>query len=113
MVQPDTVGRWKGEALPEVLACLSRPKGGVSGRPRLAAKTRRPISDMATLNPLWGAPRMHGELKTPVIDSSERTVSRIMRTVPLDGHCRLGDISQQWRRSDYRFMTRTCELTSG
>jgi putative transposase len=33
---------------------------------------------MATVNPLWGAPRIHGELLKLGIDVAERTVSRLM-----------------------------------
>ena len=33
---------------------------------------------MATANPLWGAPRIHGELLKLGIDVAERTVSRLM-----------------------------------
>ena len=33
---------------------------------------------MATANPLWGAPRIHGELRTLGVDVSERTVSRLL-----------------------------------
>ncbi len=33
---------------------------------------------MATVNPLWGAPRIHGELLKLGIEVSERTVSRYM-----------------------------------
>src|SRR6516165_4947320 len=36
---------------------------------------------MATANPLWRAPRIHGELKMLGIAISERTVSRIIRTL--------------------------------
>jgi putative transposase len=45
---------------------------------------------MATANPLWGAPRIHGELLKLGIDVAERTVSRLLpkrRTPP----------SQTWR----------------
>lgn len=33
---------------------------------------------MAAANPLWGAPRIHGELLKLGIDISERTVSRLL-----------------------------------
>jgi len=35
---------------------------------------------MATANPLWGAPRVHGELRTLGVHVSERTVSRLLET---------------------------------
>src|SRR2546426_11398861 len=34
---------------------------------------------MAAANPLWGAPRIHGELQKLGIEVSERTVSRLLR----------------------------------
>jgi putative transposase len=34
---------------------------------------------MTTANPLWGAPRIHGELAKLGITVSERTVSRLLR----------------------------------
>jgi hypothetical protein len=37
---------------------------------------------MVIANPLWRAPRIHGELKMLGITISERTVSRILRSVP-------------------------------
>jgi hypothetical protein len=36
---------------------------------------------MVAANPLWRAPRIHGELKMLGIEISERTVSRILRTL--------------------------------
>jgi len=36
------------------------------------------VREMATANPLWGAPRIHGELRTLGVDVSERTVSRLL-----------------------------------
>jgi putative transposase len=37
---------------------------------------------MATANPLWGASRIHGELRTLGVDVSERTVSRLLGRYP-------------------------------
>jgi hypothetical protein len=37
---------------------------------------------MVAANPLWRAPRIHGELKMLGIEISERTVSRILRRRP-------------------------------
>jgi hypothetical protein len=39
---------------------------------------------LVSANPLWRAPRIHGELKLLGITVSERTVSRILRSIP--GH---------------------------
>jgi transposase InsO family protein len=62
-------------------ARLSQPKRGRQGRPAIAAEIRQLILRMATSNPLWRAPRIHGELKMLGIAISERTVSRIPRTI--------------------------------
>jgi transposase InsO family protein len=43
---------------------------------------RRLIARMVASNPLWRAPRIHGELKMLGIEISERTVSRILRKLP-------------------------------
>jgi hypothetical protein len=36
------------------------------------------VRKMAAANPLWGAPRIHGELVKLGIDIAERTVSRLL-----------------------------------
>ncbi len=53
----------------------SRPK---SGRPRIARELRDLIREMSAANPLWGAPKIHGELLKLGIQVSEATVSRYM-----------------------------------
>jgi putative transposase len=39
------------------------------------------IRTLAQANPLWRAPRIHGELRKLGIEVSERTVSRVLRTI--------------------------------
>ena len=78
-VQADTVVRWQGERFRRFWARLSKPHRRRRGRPGTAAELRRLIERMAAANPLWRAPRIHGELKMPGIAISERTVSRILR----------------------------------
>ena len=48
------------------------------GRPRIGSEIRQLIERMASENPLWGAPRIHGELVKLGFDVSERTVSRYL-----------------------------------
>ncbi len=48
------------------------------GRPRIDAEIRELIRRMCLANPLWGAPRMHGELLTLGKEISEATVSKCM-----------------------------------
>ena len=49
-----------------------------AGRPPLDPAVARLLTDMASANPLWGAPRIHGELRKLGIEISERTVSRLL-----------------------------------
>jgi transposase InsO family protein len=52
------------------------------GRLATAVEIRRLIEGMVESNPLWRAPRLHGELEMLGIEISERTVSRILRKLP-------------------------------
>src|SRR5712691_5332341 len=80
-VQSDTVVRWQRERFRKFWARLSRVNRRLRGRPATAVKIRRLIERMVAANPLWRAPRIHGELKMLGIEISERTVSRILRTL--------------------------------
>jgi hypothetical protein len=51
---------------------------GRRGRPRVAAETRQLIRRMSRENPLWGAPRIHGELLKLGIDIGETSVSKYL-----------------------------------
>src|ERR1035437_10172108 len=73
LVQPATVIRWHREGFRRYWRRRSHRR---PGRPPLAAAVRALIRKMARPNPLWGAPRIHGELLTLGLDVSERTVSR-------------------------------------
>jgi putative transposase len=77
LVQPDTVVRWHRDWLRRRWA--RRSKARPKGRPPVGARIRVLVREMATANPLWGAPRIHGELRTLGIDVSERTVSRLLQ----------------------------------
>jgi putative transposase len=48
------------------------------GRPNVPADVRQLIRTMAKANPLWGAPRIHGELLKLGIDISQATVAKYM-----------------------------------
>src|SRR5690349_2386605 len=78
-VQADTVVGWHRERFRKFWARLSKPQRRRPGRPGTAAELRRLIERMAAANPLWRAPRIHGELKMLGIAISERTVSRLLR----------------------------------
>jgi hypothetical protein len=50
----------------------------------MAVEIRRLIDGMAAANPLWRAPRIHGEWKMLRLEVSERTVSRLDHFVILN-----------------------------
>jgi putative transposase len=81
-VQADTVVRWQRERFRKFWARLSRVNRRHRGRRATAVEVRRLIEGMVESNPLWRAPRLHGELKMLGIEISERTVSRILRKLP-------------------------------
>src|SRR3954466_4038248 len=63
-VQADTVVHWQRERFRKFWARLSNPQRQQRrGRPRTAPELRRLIEQIAAANPLWRAPRIHGELK--------------------------------------------------
>ena len=80
-VQADMVVRWQRERFRKFWARLSRVDRRRRGRPATAVEIRRFMERMVAANPLWRAPRLHGELKMLGIRISERTVSRILRTL--------------------------------
>lgn len=80
VVHPDTVVRWQRERFRRYWSRLSR-KTGIIGRPPISSQIRRLIRILARANPLWRAPRIHGELLKLGIAVSERTVSRVLRTI--------------------------------
>ena len=45
------------------------------GRPKIPADIRKLILEMSGTNPLWGAPRIHGELLKLGIDVGQTTVA--------------------------------------
>ena len=89
IVKPETVIGWHRKGFRLFWKFKSRRKG--SGRPPVSPEIRDLILKMAKANPLWGAPRIHGELLKLGIEISERTVSSLMpRRIPKPP-------SQTWR----------------
>jgi hypothetical protein len=74
VVQPDTAVRWHRQWLRR--HWTKRSRQGRLGRPSTAVAIRTLVDRMGAANPLWGAPRIHGEQITLGIAVSERTVSR-------------------------------------
>jgi putative transposase len=86
IVQPETVIRWHRQGFRYYWRWKSRRRG----RPRIDPEIRNLIRLMCRANPLWGAPRSHGELLKLGIEVSEGTVSKYM----IRGR---GPPSQTWR----------------
>ena len=60
VVSPETVIRWHRAGFRAYWRSRSsRPRGG---RPKTPLEIRQLIREMSIANPLWGAPRIHGEL---------------------------------------------------
>jgi putative transposase len=76
IVQAATVVGWHRKRFKRYWWKLSQSKH--PGRPQVSAQICTLIRTMASANPLWGAPRIHGELLKLGIEISERTVSRLM-----------------------------------
>ncbi len=75
IVKPETVLRWHRRGFRAYWRWKSWRRGG---RPRIDRELRELIRRMSRENPLWGAPRIHGELLMLGIDVSESTVGRYM-----------------------------------
>jgi hypothetical protein len=60
IVQPDTLVRWHRASFRRYWCWKSNSWGG---RPRIEIELRALIRQMSTENQLWGAPRIHGELR--------------------------------------------------
>jgi len=86
IVQPATVIRWHRRGFRYYWRWKSRPRR----RPRIDTETRQLVRKMCLANPLWGAPRIHGELLKLGLNVSEATVSNYMVR-------RRGPPSQGWR----------------
>ena len=86
LVQPATVVRWHSQGFRYYWRWKSRRRG----RPKTDSHIRTLIRRMCRANPLWGAPRIHGELLKLGIAVSEATVSKYMIR-------RSGPPSQTWR----------------
>jgi putative transposase len=80
IAHPDTVVRWQRERFHRFWANLSK-RSATAGRPPVSPEARTLIRTLAQSNPLWRAPRIHGELQKLGIEVSERTVSRLLRTI--------------------------------
>ena len=75
VIQPDTIVRWHRAGFRSYWRWKSRSRGG---RPKVPAEVRSLIRRLNEENPLWGAPRIHGELLKLGIEVAQSTVAKYM-----------------------------------
>ena len=87
IVRPETLVRWHRAGFRRYWRWKSRSLGG---RPQIDADLRALIRHMSVDNPLWGAPRIHGELLKLGFEVAQSSVAKYMVK-------RCGPPSQGWR----------------
>src|SRR5216110_1187965 len=87
IIQPETLVRWHRAGFRRYWRWKSRPLGG---RPQIETDLRALIRRMSVENPLWGAPRIHGELLKLGFAVAQSSVAKYM----VKGR---GPPSQRWR----------------
>src|SRR5258706_7195378 len=75
IVRPGTVIRWHRAGFRLYWRWKSRRRGG---RPPVPPEIRKLIREMSIANPLWGAPRIHGELLKIGIEIEQTSVTKYM-----------------------------------
>jgi len=76
IVKPATVLGWHRQGFRLYWTWKSRHR---VGRHSVSSEVRQLIRTMSDANPLWGAPKIHGELLKLGVDVSQATVSRYIR----------------------------------
>src|SRR5437870_7404098 len=129
IIRPKTLVRWHRAGFRQYWRWKSRSLGG---RPKIAADLRALIRRMSAENPLWGAPRIHGELlnygarrasMVSCSSSASRSLSRASRstwssdvdTRPKDGapSCvTTHRTSPPWTCSLFRPLASICSMSS-
>ena len=74
IVRSETVIRWHRAGFRSYWRWKSKHR---CGRPAVTVKIRQLIRQMSIANPLWGAPRIHGELLKLGIDVGQTSVANI------------------------------------
>src|SRR5471030_2963275 len=75
IIRPETFVRWHRAGFRCYWRWKSRPRGG---RPLIEADLRALIRKMSVENPLWGAPRIHGELLKLGFEVAQSRVAKYM-----------------------------------
>ena len=75
IVRPETIMRWHRAGFRSFWRWKSRRR---PGRPKVPLEVRQLIREISLANPLWGAPRIHGELLKLGIDVGQTSVAKYM-----------------------------------
>src|SRR5205809_2936788 len=75
IIRPETLARWHRAGFRHYWRWKSRSFGG---RPQIDADLRALIQRMSVDNPLWGAPRIHGELLKLGFEVAQSSVAKYM-----------------------------------
>src|SRR5271156_6125319 len=75
VVRPETIIRWHRGGFRVYWRWKSRPG---AGRPAIDRELRVLIQEMSTANPLWGSPRIHGQLLMLGIEIAQSAVAKYM-----------------------------------
>jgi transposase InsO family protein len=87
IIEPETIVRWHRAGFRCYWRWKSRLRGG---RPQISAELRALIRRMSIENPLWGAPRIHGELLKLGFEVAQSSVAKYMvkrHGLPSQGWC--------------------------
>src|SRR6266849_3441181 len=95
LVKPATVIQWHHQGFRRYWRWRSR-----SGRPSVTREVRELIRQMSSANPLWGAPRIHGEILKLGIEISQATVAKYMVRCAFPDLAHLPAESRRRRRCD-------------
>jgi hypothetical protein len=82
VIRPETIVRWHQTGFRHYWRLKSRRLGG---RPQIGMELRALIRRMSIENPLWGAPRIHGELLKLGFEVAQSSVGKFCQIkVPRD-----------------------------
>ena len=75
IIRPETLIGWHRAGFRRYWRWKSRPRGG---RPQIETDLRALIRQMSMENPLWGAPRIHGELLKLGFEIAQSSIEKYM-----------------------------------
>src|SRR5215831_15387732 len=87
VIRPETLVHWHRAGFRRYWRWKTNSRGG---RPQIQIELRVLIRQMSMENPLWGAPRIHGELLKPGFQVAQSSVAKYMakrRGPPGQGWC--------------------------